>query len=145
EVGGLFYALPPGEVPAASSVIGSWNCEDAGFWLDLSVKGDRVAARVNGLPPGSGTLRDGLAQFTIRDGTNKHSATATVRNGKLDLKWESLREGPGEATCKPVTSTENWSNSRALVLLYYYDGMYTTHSKPGSAPVARVWKNPLET
>jgi hypothetical protein len=145
-VGGLFYALPAASRSAAPpTVLGEWNCAEAGFSVDLSAKGEQLKAAVSGLPQGEGTLKEGIAQFTIHDGKKTYNATAVLRGGKLDLKWESAEAGNGEAACDSLASRPTWENSQALVALYHYDGMYTTKPKPGVEPVARVWLNPMET
>jgi hypothetical protein len=145
-VDGLFYALPAASGSAAPpTVLGEWNCAEAGFSVELSAKGEQLKAVVSGLPQGEGTLKGSVAQFTIHDGKKTYSATAVLRGGKLDLKWESAEAGNGEATCDSLASRPTWANSQALVALYHYDGMYTTTPKPGAEPVARVWLNPMET
>jgi hypothetical protein len=86
-VGGLFYALPAASAPAISTnVLGAWNCEEAGFSLDLAARGEQLTVLMNGLPPGSGTLRGSVAQFVVRDGNERYDATASLHDGKLDLK-----------------------------------------------------------
>jgi hypothetical protein len=49
--------------------------------------------------------------------------------------------GGGTFTCTRPPA-EGWRDSSSLILLYFYDGKYTTASKPGAQPIARVWRNP---
>lgn len=144
-VGGLFYALPASAPAMPANVLGTWNCKEAGFSLDLAARGEQLTVLVSGFPPGSGTLRGSVAQFAIRDGNEGYDATASLHDGKLDLKWKSTHGDSGQVKCESITPAEKWPNSRALVPLYYYDGTYTTHPKPGTAPIARVWLNPMDT
>jgi hypothetical protein len=145
-VGGLFHALPSAGAPAPSpSVLGLWNCKEADFSLDLTARGEELIASAGGLPPGRGTLRGGIAEFAVRDGNKTYSATARLREGKLDLKWSSTQGESAQVTCESAISSEKWPDSSALVLLYHYDDSYTTKPKPRVAPVARVWRNPMDT
>jgi hypothetical protein len=141
EIAGLFYALPPASTAAPPSVLGAWECQDPGFSLDLAAEGERLTAHVAGLPPANGTLRGGTAHFVERDGDD---ATARLEAGNLVVEWKGPA-GTGKTTCERAAPEEQWSHSRALALLYYYGGMYTTQPKSGVRPVARVWRNPTDT
>jgi hypothetical protein len=145
-VHGLFHALPPAGAPAVpASVLGVWNCKEADFSLELAARGEELTVSAGGLPPGRGTLRAGIAEFVVHDGDKTYNATAKLREGKLDLKWSSTQGESAQVICEPAIPSENWPNSSALALLYHYDGIYTTKPKPDAAPVARVWRNPMDT
>jgi hypothetical protein len=130
-------------VPA--SVLGVWNCKEADFSLELAARREELTVSAGGLPPGRGTLRAGIAEFVVHDGDKTYNATAKLREGKLDLKWSSTQGESAQVICEPAIPSENWPNSSALALLYHYDGIYTTKPKPDAAPVARVWRNPMDT
>ena len=144
-IGGLFYALPVSyvPVPAPASVLGNWDCKNPDISLQLSKNGERLRATVGGFPSAIGTLHNGIGRFMVHDGKDSYDATASLNNGKLLLKWKSA--GDGEATCVSSAPNENWPDSKALVPLFFYDGMWTTQARPGSMPVAQVWRNPMDT
>jgi hypothetical protein len=140
EIGSLFGALPAEAQVPAPGVTGSWQCRDAGFALTITADGDRLKVQADELPPVSGVIRNGIATFRIEDDDDFYDATAFPRSGKLALQWKE-KAGAGQAVCDPLPS-DPWINSRAIVPLYFYNGVYTTKARPGAKPVARVWRNP---
>jgi len=141
EVGGLFYALPTVAAAAPVTISGTWNCED--FSIDLIADGERVTAQTSGMS-GSGTLREGIASFVLRQGDGAHRATASLEAGKLHVTWTDPQNAAGHAICGRAESPERWFDSSALAPLYFYDGAYTTSPKPGVPPIGRVWRNPAD-
>lgn len=143
EVGGLFRALPVAFPEPQRSVLGSWDCRDEGFSLSLTAEGDRVTVSTPGMPPSTGALHDGVASFQLRNGDDVYDATASWQAGKLAVNWKGKRE-TGQAACDRVHPWDPWANSRAIVPLYFHDGIYSTKAKPGVEPIARVWRNPTD-
>jgi hypothetical protein len=142
EIGGLFGALPVALPQAPISALGSWECREEGFSLSLAAEGEQLTVLMNGLPATAGALRDGVASFRLSDGGNVYDASASLQAGKLAVKWKEKSGETGEVTCDPVRPWDNWAGSHAIAPLYYYDGKYTTKSKAGAKPIARVWRNP---
>ena len=122
-VDGLFYALPVESAPTTSreSILGEWDCKDPDLSVYLSAKGEQVTAQVSGFPTATGTLRHGIARFVVHSGKESYDATASLDGANLDLKWKNAGVASGEATCTSALPIEKWSQSKALVPLYFYD------------------------
>jgi len=142
EVGGLFAALPMAAAAPPAGIAGTWNCD--GFSIDIAVQGGRVTAQTLGMS-GSGSLREGKASFVLRQGDGAYPVEAALQAGKLNVRWTDPQHGAGQSTCeRAAVSTEQWTASSALVPLYFYDGRYTTQPRVGAAPLARVWRSPVD-
>jgi hypothetical protein len=139
--GGLFYALPAADTPASTDILGLWSCED--WQLDIFMDGGRIAVDANG-SSGSGVLRDGLLEFTVREGNASAQGTAKLEADKLALTWKDPGGG-GEATCRRNTASDQWLHSKALVPLYASGNTYSTEPRGSAQPIGRVWRNPSRT
>jgi hypothetical protein len=140
-VAGLFHAVAlDGRSP--DSAAGDWSCttdDKTNFALQIGDQGS-VQLDLLGEQFTNGTFREeGLRVNVTIDGTTYH-LHGRYREGSLSGEW--AEDGGGTFTCTR-TDTESWRNSRALVPLYNYDGTYTVEPRPGSKPIAKVWRNPL--
>ena len=66
----------------------------------MAAEGERLTARVTGLPLANGTLRGGIAHFVVRNGDG---ATAWLEGGKLVIE----SKGPATVTDTPASMVGN--------------------------------------
>lgn len=141
EIGGLFYALPVNVRAAPPGMLGRWRCDESE--MELSADGDRIAVGVLGMH-GSGMLRGGVVEFAIQQGNDRYKGTASMQKGKLEVSWKDSKSEAGQFTCEHAAEQVDWTDSKALVPLYFTNGKYTTQATDASQPIARVWRNPSD-
>lgn len=89
---------------AADSFTGKWKGtskdgeNSIDFVLNLKQDGDDITGTIDlnyNTVEVSGTCKDNQLEFTIDAGDTKYTATATVKDNKLEGKWKNDRGGEG--------------------------------------------------